>query len=32
MAVTRDVIEAQMGLQVDKIKVNIEHAPYPDAV
>ena len=31
IALTRDVIQAQMGLQVNKIKVNIEHAPYPSA-
>lgn len=30
MAVTRDVIETQMGLHVNKIKVNVEHAPYPE--
>ena len=31
IALTRDVIRTQMGLQVNKIKVNIEHAPYPSA-
>ena len=31
IALTRDVIQTQMGLQVNKIKVNIEHAPYPSA-
>ena len=31
IALTRDVIQAQMGLQVNKIKVNIEHAPYQSA-
>lgn len=31
IALTRDVIQVQMGLQVNKIKVNIEHAPYPSA-
>lgn len=28
MAVTREVIQAQMGLQLGKVQVNIEHAPY----
>lgn len=31
IALTRDVVQAQMGLQVNKVKVNIEHAPYPSA-
>jgi hypothetical protein len=28
IAVARDVVQTQMGLQVNKVKVNIEHAPY----
>ncbi|MER2599967.1 MAG: hypothetical protein ABTQ73_10650 [Caldilineales bacterium] len=28
VAVARDVIETQMGLQLNRIKVNIDHAPY----
>lgn len=28
VAVARDVIETQMGLQLNKVKVNIDHAPY----
>jgi len=28
VAVARDVIETQMGLQLSRIKVNIDHAPY----
>ena len=28
VAVAREVIETQMGLQLSKIKVNIDHAPY----
>jgi hypothetical protein len=28
VAVARDVIETQMGLQLNKVKVNIEHAPF----
>jgi hypothetical protein len=32
VAVTRDVIETQMGLQMNKVKVNIDHAPYKPAL
>jgi hypothetical protein len=32
IALTRDVVQTQMGLQVSKIKVNIEHAPYGSAL
>jgi hypothetical protein len=28
VAVARDVIETQMGLQLNKVKVNIDHAPF----
>lgn len=28
IAVARDVVETQMGLQLNRVKVNIEHAPY----
>ena len=28
VAVAREVIESQMGLQLSKIQVNIEHVPY----
>jgi uncharacterized alkaline shock family protein YloU len=28
IALTRDVIQNQMGLQVNKVKVNVDHAPY----
>jgi hypothetical protein len=28
VAVTRDVIETQMGLQLNRVKVSIEHTPY----
>lgn len=28
IAVARDVIETQMGLHLNKVKVNIDHAPY----
>ena len=31
IALTREVVQIQMGLQVNKIKVNIEHAPYAPA-
>jgi hypothetical protein len=29
--VARDVIEERMGLKLNKIRVNIKHAPYPEA-
>lgn len=29
IVLTREVIQTQMGLQVNKVKVNIAHAPYP---
>jgi len=32
VAVARDVIETQMGLQLNKVKVNIDHAPYRPAL
>ncbi len=32
IAVARDVVETQMGLQLNKIKVNIEHSPYNPAL
>jgi hypothetical protein len=32
VAVARDVIERQMGLQLNKVKVNIEHAPFKPAL
>ncbi len=32
VAVARDVIETQMGLQLNKVKVNIEHAPFKPAL
>lgn len=28
VAVARDVVETQMGLQLSRVKVNIDHAPY----
>ncbi|MEA3334521.1 MAG: hypothetical protein U9R25_01325 [Chloroflexota bacterium] len=31
MAVTREVIEDQMGLQLNRLKVNIHHAPFPES-
>ena len=32
VAVARDVIETQMGLHLNKVKVNIDHAPYRPAL
>ena len=32
VAVARDVIETQMGLQLNKVKVNIDHAPFKPAL
>lgn len=32
MAVTRDVIEQQMGLQLRNLKVEIRHAPFPETL
>lgn len=32
MAVTRDVIETQMGLQLRKVKVDLSHAAFPDTL
>jgi len=32
VAVTRDVIETQMGLRVNKTEVQIEHSPYEDVL
>jgi hypothetical protein len=32
VAVAREVIERQMGLQLNKVKVNIEHAPFKPAL
>lgn len=32
VAVARDVVETQMGLQLSKVKVNIDHAPYRPAL
>lgn len=32
IAVTRDVVQAQMGLKVNKAEVQIRHAPYQDAL
>ncbi len=29
--VVRDVVEERMGLKLNKVKVNIRHAPYPEA-
>lgn len=30
MAITREIIDQQMGLQLRKLKVDIRHAPYPE--
>jgi len=32
MAVVRDVVEGQMGLQLRRVKVNVRHAPYGEAL
>ncbi len=32
VAVAREVIETQMGLQLNKVKVNIDHAPFKPAL
>jgi hypothetical protein len=32
VAVTREVIESQMGLQLNKVKVNIQHTDFPETL